>query len=125
MRHAASIAVMIVLGLTTAAGADPAMIERLCTRTDCGGSFARLEVLTDAGGAIAKYRYRGDVRTCSHPPLVYIDTSGVEIASAGTGPAFEISNRAAIDAFHAEQLKGLSVREEIACARYFPFTPPR
>ena len=57
---------------------DEAVIAKVCAGA-CVGKFARITVLRDAEGKVARYRFDGDFAVCSHPPRVFFDTKGDEV----------------------------------------------
>jgi hypothetical protein len=68
---------------------DPAasahVVETICAGT-CGGPLASMEVWRDAQEEIALYVYDGDINICSHPPRIWYDKNGKELAAVGSNP---------------------------------------
>jgi hypothetical protein len=68
---------------------DPAtsahVVETICAGT-CGGPLASMEVWRDAQEEIAVYVYDGDISRCSHPPRIWYDKDGEELATVASNP---------------------------------------
>jgi hypothetical protein len=107
---------MLILLGSTAASADRDLFVRLCTRAQCAGTFARLETFHDAGGRLARIRFRGDFRRCSHPPAIYFDGAGRELDGVDDWLRIDKDSVANSERFHAEMTKGLTLAQEIMCS---------
>jgi hypothetical protein len=92
------------------------VVRKICQSAPCVGQFARLVVLRDAAGTISKFRFEGDLQSCSHPPWIYYDQDGVEVAAIPEEPVEPGSARQQeIDATQANAMKGLTEAEVLHC----------
>jgi hypothetical protein len=116
-----AVALRLVVALLfdiSSANADRALFARLCSTADCNGTFARLEVFHDAAGRLAIVRYRGDFRRCSHPPAIYFDKEGKQLAVVDDWLRVDKELLAHAARLHAEMTKGHELTATMGCADF-------
>ncbi len=71
--------VFLVLTLLTlgdlACASDSTLIDKICS-LDCSGKLAAVYRWRDSVNVVKIYEYQGDLRSCSHPPLIFLDPQG-------------------------------------------------
>jgi len=102
-------------GTTEAAAPPVASVTRICA-ADCAGPMARMSLWRDAGGAVALYVYDGDFDRCSHPPRIWFDKDGKELARVGSNPV-PAGGVAEGPPIQARLTAGLHESETIFCPR--------
>jgi len=58
--------------------AEAPPLQKICA-SDCAGPMASVTPWRDAQGKASIFEYRGDLRVCSHPPLVFFDAQAKAI----------------------------------------------
>ncbi len=88
---------------------------RICAAAPCTGAGARITVWRTSGGEVGRYVYDGSM-SCSHPPRVYYDSNGTEIATIASEPVVAGSEeQRAITERQRELVSGLTEAETISC----------
>lgn len=100
----------------TPSHADQELFARMCAQTQCSGPFARLELFHDSKGQPVRIRFRGDFRRCSHPPTIYFDVSGKELAAVDDWLRIGKAEVASAERLHREMTNGLTLGVEIGCS---------
>jgi hypothetical protein len=86
-RHASILTWLLLIGAPACSNAPEKdeVVATICAGT-CGGPLASMEVWRDAQEEIALYIYDGDISRCSHPPRIWYDKNGKELATVGSNP---------------------------------------
>src|SRR4030095_1290116 len=92
-----------ILFLPMRSGAE--ILKKICA-SDCAGPMASVTSWRDAKGVAMIFEFRGDLRACSHPPLVFFDT---EPKAVLTIPEVALNPQ---DALQSEQFKALHQKRE-------------
>jgi hypothetical protein len=115
MRAVLPLSLALVI-LTSSSHADQALLARLCGRAHCSGPLARLEVFNDSKGQPTRIRFRGDFRRCSHPPAIYFDMTGKQLASPDDWLRVDKVELADAAHIHREMTLGLRLDKGMACS---------
>ena len=62
------------------------LVAEVCKKAVCTGRMAQITLWRDKQGAVRVLEYAGDIQRCSHPPTVFYDASGKEIAAIPNKP---------------------------------------
>jgi hypothetical protein len=74
------ITILLAFLLPWAGNSQPApdsILQKLCIGS-CAGGMASVTPWYDSTGKIGYYEFSGDLRGCSHPPLIIYDSTGRE-----------------------------------------------
>ncbi len=93
---------------------DEAVIAKVCAGA-CVGKFARITVLRDAEGKVARYRFDGDFAVCSHPPRVFFDTKGDEVETIPEQPVTSDEEAKAFAKRQEDATAGATEAETLRC----------
>jgi len=122
---AALIGVGCTMLLISPAPAEQAVYKRLCASTLCTGSFARIELFNDAQGRLARIRFIGDFRVCSHPPVIYFDRDGMSLATFDNRPLADKTMHDEATRAHAKMTEGLVAGGQASCMTICNAKPER
>lgn len=75
---------------------DP-ILQKLCTGS-CAGAMAKVTPWLNSTGKIGYYEFSGDLRNCSHPPLILYDSKGREALTIPNQP-LDASNEEMVEKF--------------------------
>ena len=98
---------------------DP-ILGKICTGT-CSGGMASVTPWLNSTGKTGYYEFSGDLRTCSHPPLVLYDSKGREALTIPNQP-LDADNKEMTEKFkklhqkREELLKGHTPSRAIFCS---------
>lgn len=98
---------------------DP-ILQKICTGS-CAGNMASVTPWYDSTGKIGYYEFSGDLRGCSHPPLIIYDSKGREALTIPNQP-LDPSNKEMTEKFkklhqkREELLKGHTPSKAIFCS---------
>lgn len=123
MRALSLMCLAVAVLAPSASLADP-VYQRICNSAPCSGPFARIEVLNNAAQQPARLRYRGDLRACSHPPAVYFDLDGKELARVDDWLRIDKESVDHATRVHAEMAGDLTVSTEVTCLRVCKVSDP-
>lgn len=115
---AALASALLPLWQAAATAGEQEVLLKLCKTSPCEGPFARVELLRDAKQRLVKLRFRGDFRTCTHPPAVYFDPSGRELSRIDDWLRSDGDAALRAKAFHEQQTQGLVVAEVVHCLKF-------
>lgn len=99
--------------------ADP-IVQKICTGS-CAGAMAKITPWQNWTGKISYYEFSGDLRTCSHPPLILYDSKGRETLTIPSQP-LDPNNKEVVEKFEKlrqkreELLKGHTPSKAIFCS---------
>jgi len=83
--------ILLALVLPCAGNPKPApdpFLQKVCGES-CAGAMAKVIRWYDSTGKIAYYDFSGDLRSCSHPPLILYDSKGREALTIPNQPLDE------------------------------------
>lgn len=80
--------ILLALVLPCAGNPQPAShptLQKVCAGS-CAGGMAKVTPWCDSTGKIGYYEFSGDLRSCSHPPLILYDSQGREALTIPNRP---------------------------------------
>ena len=80
--------IVVLLFLAAAANSQTApdpILRKICTDS-CTGGLASVTTWYNSTGTAGYYEFSGDLRTCSHPPLILYDSKGREALTIPNQP---------------------------------------
>jgi len=98
---------------------DP-ILQKICTLS-CAGGLASVTPWYDSTEKIGYYEFSGDLRSCSHPPLILYDSKGREALTI-PNQLFDPRKKEMIEEFkklhqkRKELLKGYTQSKAIFCS---------
>ncbi len=115
--------IVLTFLLPCAGRSEPALdpiLQKICTLS-CAGGLASVTPWYDSTGKIGYYEFSGDLRNCSHPPLILYDSKGREALTIPNQP-FDPRKKETIEEFkklhqkRKELLKGHTQSKAIFCS---------
>jgi len=109
--------------LTRAGSAQPPpdpVLQKICTGS-CAGGMASVTPWYNSTGTTDYYEFTGDLRSCSHPPLILYDAKGREALTIPNQP-LDSNNKEMVEKFkklhqkRKELLKGHIPSKAIFCS---------
>jgi hypothetical protein len=98
---------------------DP-ILQKICTGS-CAAELASVTPWYDSTGKVGYYEFSGDLRSCSHPPLILYDSKGREVLTIPNQP-LDPKKKEMMEKFEKlqqkrkELLKGHTQSEAIFCS---------
>ena len=117
------VTILLTFLLPCAGHSEPApdpILQKICTLS-CAGGLASVTPWYDSTGKIGYYEFSGDLRSCSHPPLILYDSKSREALTIPNQP-FDPRNKEMIEEFNKlhqkrkELLKGHTQSKAIFCS---------
>jgi hypothetical protein len=108
--------ILLTFLLLCAANSQPApdpIVQKICSGS-CAGGIASVTPWCNSTGKIGYYEFSGDLRTCSHPPLILYDSKGREALTIPNQP-LDSNNKEMVEKFKKLHQK----REELLKRPYF------
>lgn len=77
--------IFLLIAVGNSEGTPDPVLNKICTGS-CTGGVASVTVWRDSTGKTAYYELSGDLRSCSHPPLILYDSHGREVLAIPNQP---------------------------------------
>lgn len=115
--------ILLALVLPCAGNPQPAsdpVLQKVCAES-CAGAMAKVTRWYDSTGKIDYYEFTGDLKSCSHPPLILYDSKGREALAIPNQP-LDPHNKEMIETFkklqqkREELLKGHTLSKPVFCS---------